>query len=228
MFTKLDGYVGSNGYEQPKNPNWWYDISFKNSFNIFDLNNFYPNDYFDGKEPFPVNHLIDRYYYRVLEAYHNIYKKQPISILECGTSSGWFTKKFQDEHIDIIGIEGTDAGINKCIANGVKKDNLIKHDLRRIINLNKKFDIVLCTEVAEHIEPPFSASLIYNLTIHSDFIWFSSVEPNTNSPHYHHPNEQPNKFWINLFKFYGFDYISIPKEISSELYGRGTHIFIKH
>ena len=222
---QLHAYPDSKEIIQPSNPKWWYDESFINSFEIFDLDNFYPDKYFYSDDPFPVKEVVEKYCYYVINSFKQLTGDIPNTILEAGTSKGWFTKEFQNLGYDIFGLEGTEAGIKYAILEGVDEYRIAKQDLRKIFNLNRKFDILLCTEVAEHIEPPFSANLIHNLTTHGDFIWFSSVKPYVNSAHYHHTNEQPDKFWINLFDFYGYGVLNISTEISAQLYGRGTHIY---
>ena len=108
---------------------------------------------------------------------------------------------------------------------GIPIERIIKHDLRFPLNLNRIFDIVLCTEVAEHIEPPFSSQLILNIINHSKLVWFSFEEPGTNSAHYHHCNEQPEKFWKNLFDFFGYQMVKLPKKVIKEVGGRAGYIF---
>ncbi|KKK66089.1 hypothetical protein LCGC14_2967580, partial [marine sediment metagenome] len=68
--------------------------------------------------------------------------------------------------------------------------------------------------------------LILNLINHSDIVWFSSDYLGVNEAHYHHCNEQPLKFWRNLFNFYDYDVYLLPEDITIELGGRGNLIAI--
>lgn len=221
----LENYVDSNKVEQPSHPLWWFDPEFKDSFEIFDLDNFYPEEYFTSEDPFPVDMVVDNYYNSVTTLYNDLTGTKVKSILEVGTSKGWFTKKFHDNGIEILGLEGTEYGIKECVKSGIPEDILKRQDFRKRFDLKRKFDLVICTEVAEHVEPCFSSTLVENIINHGDIIWFSSVQPYVNSPHYHHPNEQPNKFWINIFDYFGYGFIEIPRDISASVYGRGTHIY---
>jgi hypothetical protein len=211
-----NGYLGSND-------NWWFDKNHADSFELFDLDGFYSEDYF--KEDHIKGDMVCNYVNTIKNYYCDITKKELKSVLEAGCAGGWFTKEFINNNIDVIALEGSLCGYNACLKKGISTSNIIKHDLRNEINLNKKFDICCCTEVAEHIETPFSSQLVLTLIKHSDLVWFSFEEPGTNENHYHHCNEQPEKFWVNIFDFYGYDYIKIPKEIYDTFSGRGTHLF---
>jgi len=210
------GYLGNN-------QKWWFDESFKDSYEIFDLDGFYSEIYFSHDH---VNEdHVDNYFLHISNYVKNITGNELSSVMEAGCAGGWFTKKFQDEGIDIIAIEGSKCGVDATIKKGVDKNKIMHHDLRKDFNLNRKFDIVCCTEVAEHIETPFSSQLVYNLIKHSDLIWFSTENPGGNEAHYHHCNEQPNKFWINIFDFFDYGFIEIPNNLNYSTANRGSHIF---
>jgi hypothetical protein len=211
------GYLGNN-------QTWWFDPAFDDSFTIFDLNSFYPGDYF--AEDHVNSESVERCTGYMLDYCSNILGRRVASILELGAGGGWFTREFMKRGIDFIAVEGTHAGIKRALENGIPGDGLIQHDLRLRLNLQRRFDLVVCTEMAEHIEPPFSSQLVTNIIEHTDLVWFSFEPPSTNESHYHHCNEQPEKFWRNLFAFYGFDIIRLPENIVDEvLANRGGYIF---
>jgi hypothetical protein len=203
--------------------NYWFDPNHEHGFNIVDLDSIYPPDYFKHDHVKPQT--IEAYCKHVPMMFEELTGRKPTDLIEFGSAGGWFLKRFNDLGYHCIGLEGTTAGINECIKRGVPATNIRKHDLRNPYVNGLAYDIALCTEVAEHIEPPFSAILVKSLTDSSDFIWFSFEEPNTNPAHIHHPNEMPAKFWINLFDYYGFSALPIPKWISDQCEGRGTYIF---
>ena len=212
------GYIG-------KKPLWWFDKSIPNAFSIFDLDSFYQDDYFkkDHVSPELVDPIVDL----ILENCSKFTNNKIKSAIEFGCGGGWFTKSLIDRKIDVIGIEGASVGIKKCLERGIPKSLLLKMDLRLPINLERKFDIALCSEVAEHIEPPFAATLIQSIVKHSNVVWFSSEEPGTNRDHYHHSNEQPEVYWKNIFQFFGYQMYKLPKEITDHTFLRGKQIFYK-
>ena len=202
---------------------WWFNHSFEHSFTIFDLDSFYQEDYF--REDHVDSQVVTNYVEAVLTYGRMLLGRNVRSVLEIGAGGGWFARGFLDQGITVLAVEGSRAGVNKARQRGVPEHAVMRHDLRQPLDLDRKFDMVLCTEVAEHIECPFSSQLIANLTRHSDVIWFSFESPGTNEAHYHHCNEQPEKFWRNLFRFYGFDMIRIPKEVQHAVALRGRHLF---
>jgi len=211
-----NGWIGNNQF-------WWFDINYKDSFELFDLDSFYSETYFSNDHV--GDNAIKNYVSYVKEYYKHLTGKELSSVFEAGCAGGWFTKEFIKNDIDIIAIEGSKCGYDASLSKGIPSNRIIRHDLRREIQLNRKFDIACCTEVAEHVETPFSSQLIKTLTDHSDIIWFSFEEPGTNMAHYHHPNEQPAKFWINLFDFYGYKCLQIPDSVAITYDWRGRYIF---
>jgi len=205
------------------NQRWWFDPSFAHAFSIFDLDSFYDATYFaeDHVRPETVTRYVDH----VLAFGAELLGRPVTSVLEAGCAGGWFTEELIRRQIDVVAIEGTQSGYDRTVARGVPRSRVIRHDLRQPLALGRQFDMALCTEVAEHIECPFSSQLVQNLVNHSQLVWFSFEEPSTNDAHYHHSNEQPELFWINLFRFYGYRMRRLPVEVTRAIEDRGRMIF---
>lgn len=209
------GYIGTN-------QRWWSDPDFPHAFAIFDLNGFYSDPYFGTDH---VRRETVTAYADYVLAYGQQFLDRPVaSILECGAAAGWFSEEFIRRGIDLIAVEGTHAG-HARLAQRIPAERAIQHDLRRRLDLQREFDVVLCTEVAEHIEPPFSSQLVENLVRHAPLVWFSFEPPGTNEAHYHHCNEQPLAFWVNLFAFYGYAALELPGEVTAAVQDRGRVVF---
>ncbi len=215
---KDNGFIFSNGSI------WWFDPNFKDSFEIFDLDSFYPKDIL--KDIAPTQEAIDDYIYSVINNSKKYINRDITSVVDFGCRGGHYIKRFLELGIDAVGVEGTTGGYETMLEIGIPNNKAYLLDLRRYISLNRKFDVAICTEVAEHLEPPFSSQLVNTLTSHSDVIFFSSEEPGTNENHYHHCNEQPNKFWINLFDFYGFQHFDVSVEDPAYNEDRKLHMYI--
>lgn len=136
--------------------------------------------------------------------YHELTGKPFASVLELGTGGGFITQQFHINDLDFFAIEGSDEGIKKLHNIGIKKEMTKKADLRIMKPLKKSFDLVMCTEVIEHIEPFFASSIVELCTAHSNYIWFSCAD-RKRKPHWHHINEISIEAWDNLFAFYGFN-----------------------
>lgn len=65
-----------------------------------------------------------------------------------------------------------------------------------------KYDIVLCVEVAEHVEPDKSSILVENLAKATDGICVFTAAPPGQEGH-QHINCRPRSFWISLFNQFG-------------------------
>ncbi len=227
----------AKGYLEHQKYNWWFDADEPNAFEIFDLDGFYSDRYYDCDHVQPP--IVTVIAASLLVAGRDILGRNVESVLDLGCGQGQFTRGLLASGLDVVAVEGSAAGCAAALKRGVPQSRLVRHDMRLPLQLNRKFDVVMCTEVAEHLEPPFSSQLIHTISEHSDVCWFSSERPETNEGHLHHPNEQPDIFWINLFRFYGFQplrislNVNMPNNpemgslISAEAELRGRYVFVR-
>jgi 2-polyprenyl-3-methyl-5-hydroxy-6-metoxy-1,4-benzoquinol methylase len=75
-------------------------------------------------------------------------------------------------------------------------------DATQPILFNTPFDLVVCFEVAEHIPPRNSASLVRNCTTSGRCIAFTAAPPGQGG--IGHINEKPYAYWIRLFSSHSF------------------------
>jgi glycosyltransferase involved in cell wall biosynthesis len=76
---------------------------------------------------------------------------------------------------------------------------LILHlDLGLYVNLQRRFDLALCVEVAEHLDPVHASHIVENCVRHSDVVLFSAALPGQGG--LHHLNEQLPGYWAALFE----------------------------
>jgi hypothetical protein len=75
-------------------------------------------------------------------------------------------------------------------------------DVTEPIVLNDRYDVAICTEVAEHIPTNKSEQLIENLVNASDLIVFSAAGLGQTAPS--HINLQTLNFWDDIFHKYGY------------------------
>jgi|688.fasta_scaffold546184_1 2-polyprenyl-3-methyl-5-hydroxy-6-metoxy-1,4-benzoquinol methylase len=193
-----------NGYHKFSNA-WWYNINCPYSFNYLDIDSLYPEIYFQNDDTGHPNQLISQSLYEYMQkVYQDITGKKFKSILELGTGGGEITVQFVKDNLDVFAVEGSESGINKLYSLGVSPEKVLKCDLRLMKSLDREFDLVMCTEVIEHIEPFFAAKVVEQCTKHSRYVWFSGADRNR-IPHWHHINEIGIEAWDNLFAFYGFN-----------------------
>lgn len=124
----------------------------------------------------------------------------PQSVVDVGCGTGTWLKIFQDLGIeDILGIDGdyVDLSLLK-----IEEKFFATFDLEKKMSLNKKFDLALSLEVAEHLSFESSDIFVKTLCDLSDTIVFSAAIPNQGGQN--HINEQVPKYWIKKFENEGF------------------------
>lgn len=191
-----DGYHGFG-------TQWWTNISCPNSFKYLSLDAMYAPAYFEEGRGHPSYDNSKKLYDYMQEVYTELFGRQFGSVLELGTGGGEITRHFNENHIEFVAVEGTTSGIDKLLELGIPQERILKRNLKFLEHLNARFDLSMCTEVAEHIEPWFASKIVSNCVEHSDVVWFSAANGDAR-PHYHHINEVPLAAWDNIFAHFGF------------------------
>jgi hypothetical protein len=197
------------------------------SFSFPVLDQTYDAKYFkQGGHP---TFITDVYVEYVLEYTKLFLPSQKVqSLVEFGNGGGYFAKRFSDllGPNNFITVEGTGEGIAETLGQWlVPPEHVVQHDLRLPLFLGKRFDVAVCTEVVEHLEPPFASQIILTLVTHADVIWFSFKPLGLiNRAWINHPNERPLKMWKNLFHFYGYDIVMLPDSVTVAVQWRGNFI----
>jgi SAM-dependent methyltransferase len=118
---------------------------------------------------------------------------RPRSALDVGCGTGLSLEYFLAHKIDAVGVEGSTVALQACRC----PESVHLHDLHEPFDLKRKFDLVWCFEVAEHIHPNFADQLVATLTVHGDQILISAARPGQGGCG--HLNEQPPEYWIEKF-----------------------------
>lgn len=127
-------------------------------------------------------------------------KFKPSSLLDVGCGIGTWGKVAMELGVgDLTGLDGVPIPSEKRL---IPDEYFRVQDLTKNWNLGRQFDMVLCLEVAEHLEHEFSVRFIQNLTAHSNTILFSAACPGQAGQH--HVNCQWPVFWQERFNAEGF------------------------
>ena len=95
---------------------------------------------------------------------------RPRSVIDIGCGLGTWLKVFEENGVDdILGIDGVWVNKDKLY---VSKDKFISADLKKPINIKKRFDLAISLEVGEHLPKESADILVESLTNLSDTILF--------------------------------------------------------
>jgi SAM-dependent methyltransferase len=124
-----------------------------------------------------------------------------MSLLDVGCGKGTWLRAALDLKIaDLMGIDGIELNSSDFL---VSKDFFQRHDLSLPFYLGRRFDILICLEVAEHLRKACAKTLIDSLCRHSNFIIFSAACPG--QPGECHINGQWPEYWQEYFNANGFE-----------------------
>jgi SAM-dependent methyltransferase len=126
-------------------------------------------------------------------------KYAPKHVLDIGCGIGAYLTLFKNlGATSITGVDGVPAE-----ATALADNEYIFHDLSQPLDLGRVFDLVICTEVAEHVDRDGADILLDNIMRHAgNLILFSAAEPG--QPGHGHINCQPIGYWLEKFAARGW------------------------
>ncbi|NTW22532.1 class I SAM-dependent methyltransferase [Candidatus Falkowbacteria bacterium] len=136
----------------------------------------------------------------------------PKSVVDIGCGAGIYLQEFERHEVAIEGYDGSPAAAEESLVG----DRLKIHDLTTPLLLSRKFDLVLCVEVAEHLEKEFADVLVDTLCRLGDILVFTAATPGQGPESIGHINEQPHEYWIDKFSERGLVYDARITEIIKE------------
>lgn len=128
------------------------------------------------------------------------------SVVDIGCGTGTWLKVFEERYAinDFLGVDGV------CVAEDsllIQREKFKLFDLSSPLYLDRKFDILLCLEVAEHLPGSLSDQLVESLCRHSDLIAFSAAIPCQGGQN--HLNEQWPRYWELKFNKHGYTKLDV-------------------
>ncbi len=119
----------------------------------------------------------------------------PRSVLDVGCGVGpWIQAWTQLGLTDVMGVDGPYVSQEQLL---IPAQSYLAADLTKPLDLGRRFDLVSCLEVAEHLDATYATTLVDSLTRHGDVVLFSAAVPG--QPGTHHVNGAWPSHWVKLF-----------------------------
>lgn len=125
-------------------------------------------------------------------------KLNPRTVLDAGCAKGFLVEMLRDQGIDARGIDSSNYAISEvfepirpyCEVGSIAA------------SFSNNYDLIVCTEVVEHMKTAEASKAIKNICEHTDTVLFSSSP--TDYSEATHINVQASEYWVREFSFHGF------------------------
>lgn len=124
----------------------------------------------------------------------------PTTVLDVGCGRGAWSAQWIA--LGVGAVQGIDGDYVKADSLLIPQDQFLARDLSKPFDLGRRFDLVQCLEVAEHISEQFAEIFVDNLCRHGDIVFFSAAQPGQGGEF--HVNEQPLRYWREKFATHGY------------------------
>lgn len=122
------------------------------------------------------------------------------SVLDVGCGMGHAIGEFLKHCDDVLGVEGSQFVYN----NSPFKNNIKFHDFTKgSVTLDKSYDLCWSCEFVEHVEEEYRDNFLETFA-NAKYLAITYAGPG--QPGHHHVNCQPQEYWIENLKRYGFEY----------------------
>ncbi|MEW4448467.1 methyltransferase domain-containing protein [Qipengyuania sp. JC766] len=135
----------------------------------------------------------------ILGFLHRLVEFESLCDFGCGVGS-WLAAAEEIGISDVRGYEGTWAREADMV---VAPEIIDLRDLRQPIGTDRRFDLAMTLEVAEHLPEDRAATFVADLCAHSDLVLFSAAIPMQGGVG--HINERWPSYWAEFFSGNGYD-----------------------
>lgn len=122
----------------------------------------------------------------------------PRSVLDAGCAIGFLVRALRERNVEAWGIDFSEYAIAR-VHEAVRAFCSVKSVTDE---LDRDYDLIVCTEVLEHLPPELAAPVVANFSRHTSSVLFSASPDVFRDPT--HLNVQPTDYWVELFGRQGF------------------------
>ena len=132
------------------------------------------------------------------------------AMVDVGCGIGGWVKAFGENGVSGIGVDGAYVEHTQLL---IPEDRFVAHDLNRELDVadlcaryageSGRFDLAISLEVAEHLEPQRSESLVRDLCALADVVLFAAAVPFQGGAG--HINERWQSWWAQKFSEHGYE-----------------------
>ena len=122
------------------------------------------------------------------------------SVVDVGCGVGTFLEKFRNNGVPWV--QGIDGDYVERDLLRIDQNRFEARDLSTPMSFERRFDLAVSLEVAEHLLPSRAHSFVEDLTELSDLVLFSAAIPGQGGTH--HVNERWQDYWAGEFKEFGY------------------------
>lgn len=121
------------------------------------------------------------------------------SAVDLGCGVGIWLAELEMRGAEVRGFDGpwVDEGALR-----IPRERFERRDLAQPLKLDRRFDLAISLEVAEHLPASVAPTFVGNLVSLSDFVLFSAAVPGQGGTH--HVNERWPSYWRELFAQRGY------------------------
>lgn len=122
------------------------------------------------------------------------------SVIDIGCGPAEWLSVFHEKGItDVVGYDGT--WVDKLSLH-IPQESFVTVDLKEPLQVNRKFDLAISLEVAEHLPESVAHQFVSSIASTAPAVLFSAAIPLQGGAY--HVNEQWPIYWANIFAKHGF------------------------
>jgi hypothetical protein len=151
-----------------------------------------------------THHAASRILSLVLEALPEVH-----SAVDFGCGVGTWLAALRGRGIEeVLGIDAT--WVDRRLLQ-IPESRVRRADLNEPIALDRRYDLAISLEVAEHLRPASASTFVASLVSAADFVLFSAAIPFQGG--HMHINEQWPAYWASLFGSQGYDVLDFIRDV---------------